>query len=149
MSKLLHAAFTQVGITEVKGEQDNPEIVKYFNELGFDGSRLKDETAWCSAVLGYLCKKLHLPYSGRLNATSWLDVGVPVDNPVPGDIVIFWRGQSKGELIDGTNIQKGHVGIFINRRDEMIWVLGGNQSNSFTLSPYSEVRLLGYRRLEF
>ena len=33
------AALTQVGITEQKGEQDNPEILKYFNGLGFNGDK--------------------------------------------------------------------------------------------------------------
>lgn len=149
MSKLLNIAFTQVGVTEEKGQADNPEILKYFDEIGFDGAKLKDETAWCSAVMNYLCKKTNLPYTGELNARSWLEVGVPVENPKPGDIVIFWRGNGPDDKIPGTDIGKGHLGIYINKVDRLIYVLGGNQSNSFTLSPYSEHRLLGYRRLEF
>lgn len=149
MSRLLNAAYTQVGVAEVVGQKDNPEILKYFNELGFDGSELKDETAWCSAVINYLCKKLHLPYSGRLNARSWEAVGIPVENPQPGDLVIFWRGSSPNDTITGTDVKKGHVGLFINKVDGLIWVLGGNQGNRFSLEPYSDTKLIGYRRLEF
>lgn len=143
------AAFTQVGVSEIEGEKDNPEILKYFNELGFDGSKLKDETAWCSAVINYLCKKLNLNYSGKLDARSWLGVGIPVENPQPGDIVVFWRGSDPNDFIPGTQVKKGHVGLFINKVDGLIWVLGGNQGNRFSLEPYSDNKLLGYRRVEF
>jgi len=149
MSKLLLAAATQVGITEISGGQDNPEIIKYFSELGLESAAFKDETAWCSAVVNYLCKRLALPYTGKLNARSWLEVGVPVTNPKPGDIVIFWRGAHKDETIGNTDLKKGHVGIYVNHVEDMVYVLGGNQSNSFNLAPYSKHRLLGYRRVEF
>lgn len=147
MHKLIEYGITQYGFEEVVGKEDNPEIIKYFTEMGFKPEQLSDETAWCSAVINYLCKKAGLPYTGKLNARSWLDVGMPVNHPAPGDIVVFWRGKSKDETIAGTNLKKGHVGIYINQVDDLIYTMGGNQSNMFNISPYSSARLLGYRRL--
>ena len=43
--KQLNKALSQYGIKEVTGSKDNPEIIKYFDALGFDGEKLKDETS--------------------------------------------------------------------------------------------------------
>lgn len=139
---------TQYGIEEVPGDEHNPEILKYFSEFGFDSEKLGDETAWCSAVINWLCKKLSLNYTCRLDARSWLYIGKPVEDPQVGDLVVFWRGKDKDEVIPGTKLLKGHVGIFINRIGDTIYCLGGNQSNKFQISPYSSNKLLGYRRIE-
>jgi uncharacterized protein (TIGR02594 family) len=149
MSRLLNLALSQYGVEEIPGAAHNPEIIKYFTELGFDGSKLGDETSWCAAAINYCLKKADLPYTKALNARSLLEIGVPVANPKMGDVVIFWRGATKDELIPGSQLKKGHVGIYISHTDEFIYCLGGNQSNTFMISPQSKNRLLGYRRVEF
>ena len=138
--KLLEIAFSQYGIKEVPGSVDNPEIIKYFNALGFDGESLKDETAWCSASHNWIHKESGLPYTGKLNARSWMEIGVEILIPQLGDTVVFWR-ESKESW-------KGHVGIFINRIDDDIYVLGGNQSNKYCIKIYPAYRILGYRRIK-
>lgn len=133
-------AISQIGFGEVNGDADNPEILKYFDELGFDGKKLKDETAWCSAFVNWCAKTCGLEYSGKLNARSWLTVGEPLEEncePQIGDLVVFWRGSKDS--------WKGHVGIYMNKVDNWIFVLGGNQSNSVSVMPYSDSRLLEYR----
>lgn len=139
MKKILSIALSQVGIKEVPGDQDNPEIIKYFDALGFEKENFHDETAWCSAAMNYICKMAGKPYTGKLNARSWLDVGIPVASPQVGDIVIFWR-ESKDSW-------KGHVGIFINSDEKNIYCLGGNQGNQYGISPYLKSRVLGFRRV--
>ena len=47
--KIIEVALSQYGVKEIKGKEDNPEVLKYFNILGLNGAALKDETAWCSA----------------------------------------------------------------------------------------------------
>ena len=136
--KHLEIALSQIGIAERKGKYDNPEILKYFTEIGFEGSHIKDETAWCSAYLNWVMKKAGLLHTGRLTARSWLDLPNQVDKPKLGDIVIFWR-----QSIDSW---KGHVGLYINETDQYIRVLGGNQGNKVAISLYPKYRLLGYRR---
>lgn len=134
---LLEKAFSQYGITEIAGENDNPEVVKYFEKIGFHN--LKDEVAWCSAFMNWAAKEAGLEHSGKLNARSWLKVGDPVEVPHVGDVAVFWR--------ESPTSWKGHVGIYINEDENNIFVLGGNQSNMVTIRPYSKTRLLGYRRL--
>ena len=137
MNKLLEIALSQYGISEVAGlEHDNPEIMKYFEHFG---GVYHDETAWCSAFVNWCAMTAGLEYSGQLNARSWLKVGVEVEYPVIGDIVVFWR--------ESPQSWKGHVGIFISKIGDKIYTLGGNQNNSVCIKPYYESQLLGYRAL--
>ncbi len=135
----LKKALSQYNIREIVGKRDNPEVLKYFDALGYKGSKLKDETAWCSAFVNWCCKEAGLPYSGKLTARSWLKVGMQVKKPKIGDIVIFWR--------ESRQSWKGHVGFFIRETKNYIYVLGGNQSNKVCIKPYPKYRLLEYRRI--
>jgi uncharacterized protein (TIGR02594 family) len=132
-------ASTQYGIKEIKGEQDNPEVLKYFKGLGFDASAFKDETAWCSAFVNWIMKESGLEYSKKLNARSWINMGCEPEKPEYGDIVVFWR-ESKDSW-------KGHVALYVNHDDDYIYVLGGNQGNMVCTKPYPKDRLLTYRRM--
>lgn len=136
---LINIALTQYGIKEITGKQDNPEVLKYFNEIGFNGSVLKDETSWCSAFANWVALKAKVERTNKLNARSWLHVGLEVTAPEMGDVVIFWR-ESKESW-------KGHVGFFIRATENWIYVLGGNQSNQVKISAYPKNRLLAYRRI--
>lgn len=136
--KHLEIALKQYGTWEWKGEKHNPEVLKYFKEIGHSWVK-DDETAWCSAFINWVCKKANLDFTGKLNARSWLNIGKKINKPEPGDIVVFWR-ESKSSW-------KGHVGLFINQTDDFIYVLGGNQSNQVNIKPYHKNRLLSYRRI--
>ena len=54
--KVIYIAMTQAGI-KITGKEDNPEVLKYFNEIGYDGAKLKDETSWCSAFINWVMKQ--------------------------------------------------------------------------------------------
>ncbi|WP_394749487.1 TIGR02594 family protein [Spongiimicrobium salis] len=136
---LVNIALTQYGITEIRGQQDNPEILKYFNVIGFDGSQLKDETAWCSAFMNWVALEAGCQHTGKLNARSWLDVGERVAEPKIGDVAILWR--------ESPQSWKGHVGIFISEDENNIHILGGNQSNQVNIRTYPKRRLLEFRRI--
>jgi len=138
--KTIELALSQIGIKEIKGRKDNPEVLKYFDEIGFNGGRLKDETAWCSTFLNWCCKKAGLPYSGKLNARSWLKIGKATDNPELGDIVVLWR--------ESRSSWKGHVGFFVRESKRHIYILGGNQGNAVSIKPYPKNRLLEYRKID-
>jgi len=135
----IELAFSQYGIKEISGSQDNPEVLKYFDALGFDGSKLKDETAWCSAFANWVCMNSGLDCSGKLNARSWINVGVEVTEPKLGDIVVFWR--------ESRDSWKGHVAFYVNDDAKYVYVLGGNQSNQVKVAAYPKERLLTFRRL--
>ena len=135
--ELLKKALEFYGLKEIVGKEHNPQIVAFFHELGYDIN--DDETAWCSAILSYICKESGYEYNTKLNARGWLDIGVSVINPKFGDVVIFWRVSKNG--------WQGHVGIFINKIENTIYTLGGNQNNQFNIKGFSDSRVLGFRRL--
>lgn len=134
---LIEIALRQFGHREIAGQEDNPEVLKYFDETDFDGKRLKDETSWCSAFVNWVALKSGCDYSGRLNAKSWLGVGRPVDQPHLGDVVVLWREHPKS--------WKGHVGLFIRQTPNWVYLLGGNQGNRVSIQAYRRHRVLGYR----
>ncbi len=137
--KILEKALTQYGISEITGSKDHPQILNYFNALGYDGSKLHDETAWCSAFVGWVAKECDYLYSTKLTARSWLKEGISTDHPNLGDIVILWR-----ESIDSW---KGHVGFYIKESRNYIYLLGGNQNQRVCIKPYPKNRVLDYRIL--
>jgi len=139
MTKVINVALSQFGIKEITGKRDNPEVLKYFNALGFDGSKLKDETSWCASFANWVLKECGLPYQKKLNARSFLDLGEPTNSPELGDVVVFWR--------ENRSSWKGHVGFYVRQTKDWIYVLGGNQSNQVKISAYRKYRLLGYRKI--
>ena len=138
-NNIISTALDEIGTKEIVGKKDNPEVLKYFNDIGFDGEKLKDETSWCSAFVNWVCKKNYLDYSGKLDARSWLKIGVETTTPEKGDVVVFWR--------KSRNDWRGHVGFFIKETKNWIYVLGGNQNNQVKISAYPKYRLLGYRKI--
>lgn len=138
-SEILKLAFTQYGIREIPGPQeDNPEILKYFQGIGHTWV-MNDEVAWCGAFCSWVCKSLNYSWSTELDARSWQGVGFRTDTPVPGDVVVLWREKIAS--------WKGHVGFYINRDQNRIWMLGGNQNNEVNITAYPVGRLLEYRRV--
>lgn len=136
--KPFEIALTQYGVTEIKGEKDNPIIVNYFNEIGHKWVK-DDETAWCSAFVNWCCIKAGFERSTKLNARSWLIVGNNVLKPELGDIVVLWRVSRES--------WKGHVGFYIGENEDYIYILGGNQNNQVCIDEYPKYQLLEYRRL--
>lgn len=146
MMDILKVALSQYGVTEVKGEVDNPEVMKYFHETGRTWVS-KDETPWCDAFMDWCAMKAGLKHSPGLLARGWLKMGAEVPKAkvdalaleVP-IIVVFWRVKLDSRY--------GHVGLFIRKNDSAIWTLGGNQGiGQVNIRPYQAYRALGYRRL--
>lgn len=110
--------------------------------LGIDPVR----TEWCAAFVNNVLESNEIKgssyyHENPLMARSFLDWGEPVDDPQPGDIVVFPRGNSGWQ---------GHVGFYIatHERDgvEYYLILGGNQDNQVNLSYFRSSTALGIRR---
>jgi uncharacterized protein (TIGR02594 family) len=108
-------------------------------------------TEWCAAFVNAVLKEsnmenLHdINHTAPLMARSFLDWGEPVDNPQPGDVVVFPRGNSDW---------KGHVGFYVGwQRTEdgkVYWkILGGNQNDSVSIDLYRSTKALGIRRYKY
>ena len=138
MEEVFKRALSQYGVREIVGEKDNPQVLRYFMVSGHSWVK-NDELAWCSAYVNWCAREENYESTGKLNARSWLDVGLEVMTPEIGDVVILWRKSKTGPY--------GHVGFYINSLNSYVYILGGNQGNMVNISAYSESRLLGYRRL--
>ena len=138
---VIEKALSYYGQREKDGAGSNPvilEIIKRWARWVTDDSKI----AWCSIFVNDVCAQLGLPHTRKLNAKSWLEIGIPVEleDANIGDVVVFWR--------ESINSWKGHVGFYIRHDDNVIWVLGGNQENAVNIKPYSRKRLLGVRKLK-
>lgn len=140
MEQLLRIATNELGIREIAGPEHNPRILQYAQEGNLAWIN-DDETPWCSVFMNWVAVKGNYERSGNALARSWLQVGLPVTQPEPGDIVIYWREKKTGT--------KGHVGIYLGFSQDAtrIYTLGGNQSNAVSISAYPVTQLLGFRRL--
>ncbi|KAB1160353.1 TIGR02594 family protein [Tenacibaculum aiptasiae] len=136
---IISVALSQYGVKEVKGSKDHPQIINYFTSMGFDGAKLKDETAWCSAFANWVAKIAGYERSNRLTARSWLTVGTSTSAPKTGDVVVLWREDPRS--------WKGHVGFFIKETKRYVYILGGNQGNSVSIKAYPKNKILDYRKL--
>lgn len=135
--RVLDAAFAYYGEKEVEGPDSNPDIIKMFENWGAGWQKDDSKLAWCAIFMNEVLKEAGCIYSGKLNARSFLKEGVETKEPLPGDIVIFWRSSPSS--------WKGHVGLFVREDDDYIWCLGGNQSNQVNVRRYDKSRVLGYR----
>ena len=142
MKNALEIASAEMGVKEVRGKKANPRILQYAKDTGFRGYK-SDETAWCSLFTNWVAYKAGLERSKSLLARSWLKVGVPVEHPEPGDLVVFWRKKR--------NSIYGHVGFFNGFSEDgtRVFCLGGNQKNMVSITGKSVDEVLGYRRLRF
>lgn len=97
------------------------------------------QTAWCAAFVDAVLHSTGSAGTGQLNARSYLNWGVAVDQPRVGDVVVMWR--------ESPNSWKGHVGFYAGTNpDGTIKVLGGNQDDSVSFANYDPNTVLGYRR---
>jgi uncharacterized protein (TIGR02594 family) len=133
-SDALSLAASQMGLTE--GGQ-RAAIQDY---LTTGGANLDPATtAWCAAFVNSTLQQTGVQGTGSNMARSFLDWGQSVDQPQEGDLAVFSRGDANGPY--------GHVGFFKGYDDQgNVLVLGGNQGDAVSISPYPRESLLGFRR---
>lgn len=134
----LEIALKEYGTKGYIGAINNPRVVNYFKEIGQSWVQ-DDETAWCAAFVNWCLKQSNKPYTGKLNARSFLDYGVSTKTPALGDLVVFWRINKAGPY--------GHVAFFIAETKNTVFVLGGNQQNRVQITEYEKEQVLDYRQI--
>lgn len=124
--------------TEIAGVKDNPEIMAMAKRTGVANIYKHDETPWCAMAMcdcAIIAGK-DIPFAGydRLRAKSFMNFGIPVSEPMLGDIIVFGR-------------QGGyHVGLYIGEDETHYHVAGGNQSNQFSIIRIEKTRAVAFRR---
>jgi uncharacterized protein (TIGR02594 family) len=126
------------GVREVTGRGSNRDILNWATALGIPYG--DDDIPWCGLFVAH-CIGATLPSetlpTNPLGARNWAKFGQPLDAPVDGAILVFWRGSPSGGL--------GHVGLYDGEDSKAYHVLGGNQSDSVSIARVAKDRLLAAR----
>ena len=128
-------AMAELGVANYAPGQSNPRITTYHdctNLRGYD-----DKAAWCSSFVNWCFGKAGIAGTASALARSWLDWGQTLDAPVPGCIVVLYRGEPAGWT--------GHVGFYLRSDADYIYLLGGNQLEAVREHFYPLHTVLGYR----
>jgi uncharacterized protein (TIGR02594 family) len=142
--KMLVEALKLVGIREIVGLEDNPEILSWAKGLGIDHLYKNDELAWCGLAHAIVIKRagklLDLKGWDILRALQYIKFGVHVDddNAMLSDTLVFKR---KGG--------GGHVCQYVGETDTHFHCLGGNQFNAFGFTEIEKDRLVAVRRPDY
>ena len=134
----------ELGQAEVPGARNhNPRIREYLRTVGLGGG---DETAWCSAGLNWCVEEAGLEGTDKGAARSWEHWGKDapgktlaeriVQAPF-GAIVTLWREKPTG--------YKGHVGCKVRVDGPQIWLVGGNQGNTWSIHAFPTFRVTSVR----
>jgi uncharacterized protein (TIGR02594 family) len=137
---LISEARKHYGVRDIIGASHEQKVLDFFRAVGNYNVK-EDEVSWCSVFVGACAKNVGLEYTKLATARSWLNIGVPITEPQPGDIVVFWR--------EDPNSWKGHVSIYLGKNTETneVYALGGNQNDEVCILTYNLDTVLGYRRL--
>lgn len=132
----LTLARTQIGVREIVGPRHSPVIMGWVQELGAGVLGIKvndDETPWCGTFMAWLMKRsgLRTPLIA-VRAASWGRAGKwgrELLGPRPGCVMVFTRAGG------------GHVGLYLGEDETHFHILGGNQTNSVSVTRVAKERL--------
>lgn len=129
-------AKAEIGTLEVKGSKHNPKIVGYFKDA-CHGEIKDDETAWCAAFVGAMLRRVGVEPNNKLGARTYETWGERLDAPVYGCVGVKKRAGGQG--------WQGHVGFVVAANPTTVWMLGGNQSDSVSIAPFSRWQFTAFR----
>jgi len=120
-----------LGVKEIPGSQDNPQIVKWAQTCTLKAS--DDETPWCSEFVNGVMIEAGIKGTNSAAAKSWLEWGQPLESGRLGAITVLTR--------PGGN----HVGFYLDESENRVKLLGGNQNNQVGEGWYPWDSVMGFR----
>ena len=133
--KVIAEAVRYLGINEIKGKLNNATIMSWAKDVGVDKIYTSDEIAWCGLFVAKVILKAGFEVvKDPLWALNWSNFGTKQSVAMLGDVLVFKR--------DGG----GHVGFYIAEDKNYFHVLGGNQSNSVSITRIAKNRCVAIRR---
>ncbi|BBK32839.1 putative peptidoglycan binding protein [Stella humosa] len=145
----LKAALAEMaaGHGEVGGNNLGPHVARYLNGI------LAPPADWCAGFVSCCFKDCGQPMPfaytlgardvlQKIRAKGWEIRPTDADPPLPGDIIVWWRGTPSG--------WQGHVGLVHSYANGIVRTIEGNKTpkvNSFTYTLASIDRLLGFGRV--
>ena len=131
----LELAWADLGVAEAAGAKSNPNVVRYYAEVGH-AAVTDDAVAWCAAFLGACLERANIGSTRSLLARSYLSWGEPLGEERHGAIAVLSRGSDPA---------LGHVGFLVGTTPNDLILLGGNQGDAVSVQPFSRSRLLALR----
>lgn len=133
--RMVIEALKLYGIKETPGDDDNPEILSWAEQLGLSRVYSADEVPWCGLFMAIVAVRADkTPPDNPLWARNWLSFGYKVELAALGDVLVFRRGKG------------GHVTLYIGEDELCYHCLGGNQADKVDIARFAKGRLLGIRR---
>lgn len=133
--RVIAEAIRYLGLYEIKGKLHNATIMQWAKEVGVQKIYTSDEIAWCGLFVAKVVLKAGFPaVKDPLWALNWRNFGTVQKVAMLGDILVFKR--------DGG----GHVGFYVAEDKDCYHVLGGNQSDSVSITRILKSRCVGIRR---
>ena len=133
--KVIAEALQLYGTLEKIGPASNPVILEWASEVGLSKTYTGDDIPWCGLFVATVVNRAGYEVVDKpLWARSWLDYGINAQVPSLGDVLVFSR--------DGG----GHVAFYVAEDAMCYHVMGGNQSDSVSITRVNKTRLLGARR---
>lgn len=145
LPKIVSAGLQYLGVKEFPGVKNNPIIMDWARGLGLSSIYKNDSLAWCGLAISHLLRITGKPmldvkgdkynYLRALYYQNW-GYEVAIDDIQLGDLV--------GLIREGG----GHIGIAIawSKDKKTIFLMGGNQSDSFNISEFKTERIEFARR---
>ena len=143
--KMLVEALKLLGTKEIKGSVNNATIMSWAKEIGGNVEKVykADEVPWCGLVHAVIALRAGKGVvKDPLWALNWGTFGDYVEEPMLGDTLVFVRTTATGK-------RAGHVGLYVGEDDTAYHVLGGNQSDSMSITRIAKDRLYTSRRPKY
>lgn len=127
-----------MGLREIAGARSNGTIMGWAKKLGgwIASFYTNDDIPWCGLAVGaWIATTLpNEPLPGNpLSALAWKNFGTNLKAPCLGAILVFSRNGG------------GHVGLYVGEDQTHYHVLGGNQSNSVSITRIAKSRWVATR----
>lgn len=133
----LKVAFSQLNIIEYLGEESNPEVEKYFQNMQTD-LIADDEIPWCSAFVNWCLSQVRIQGTGLLTAKSYLNWSEEIVEPELGCVAVYDRGRHSWQ---------GHVNFFLSKKYSYNIGIGGNTNNSVNIERRNIKDVVSYRKV--
>lgn len=136
--KMLREAIRLYGTIELPDNRDSPTILSWAKELSMERVYSHDSIPWCGLFMALCATRAGFdPPDSPLWALNWAKWGTPVERPMLGDVLTFKRQGG------------GHVAMYVGEDSASYHIIGGNQSDSVSITRKPRGQLFQARRAKW